>query len=363
MLYLSVLDYRSDAESLRYAYEMEKDEKMKREERIRRENRNAPLLLIITCTRIEAYSIDHPIAFESIERAFSLNHIKSFDRRSSFSGKEAMRHLYILSLGIESPLFGEELILSQIKEARERAIENKSASSYLLHLSQDVISFSKKMHSSYKIRVFDKEIGTEIAGRIEKGRSVLVIGSGELSRLVASALMEKGISVTMTLRDDEKTFLLSVGAGAIPYDERHCRLKDYDVIISSSSGIYHTLDESDAPALSGKTLFDLSEPYDIPSSLHPIRLSDMDIPMPERKRIIALLSNEVDRRMDAFECDIEMREEAMAAEDFSYSVMRRLRGVIASLSLSSEKEKSLTDSLYDSIRKAYIERERKIRRR
>ena len=28
MLYLSVLDYRSDAESLRYAYEMEKDEKM-----------------------------------------------------------------------------------------------------------------------------------------------------------------------------------------------------------------------------------------------------------------------------------------------------------------------------------------------
>ena len=137
----------------------------------------------------------------------------------------------------------------------------------------------------------------------------------------------------------------------------------YDVIISSSSGIYHTLDESDAPALSGKTLFDLSEPYDIPSSLHPIRLSDMDIPMPERKRIIALLSNEVDRRMDAFECDIEMREEAMAAEDFSYSVMRRLRGVIASLSLSSEKEKSLTDSLYDSIRKAYIERERKIRRR
>ena len=362
MLYLSCLDCRSDAEALRYAYEMEMEERIKREERIRRENRNVPLLLIITCTRMEAYSIDCPVSFESIERAFSLNHIKSMDKRFSLSGLDALRHFYVLSLGIESPLFGEELILSQIKEARERALRGKSASSYLLRLSQDVIAFSKKMHSSYKIRVFDNSIAAEMARRINVTDKVLIIGSGELSRMVADSLIAKGVSVTMTLRDMKKTFLLSRGVSFISYDDRVGHLKDYDTIISSSSGIYHTLSEDDAPLLKGKVLYDLAAPYDIPSSLNPIRLSDMDIEMPERDRIVSILNSEIDKRISAFNKDIEMKEEAMNAEDFSFSVLRRLKSVISSLSLTDEKEKSLTDALYESIRKAYIEKERKARR-
>lgn len=363
MLYLSILDYRKEADALRSAYEMDGEERARREKRIRKESGNTPLLLLITCTRIEAYSTDRPVSFESMERAFSLNHIRSMDKRRNLSDVDAIRHFYTLSLGIESPLFGEELILSQIKEARERAIRNRSASSYLLRLSQDVISFAKEMHSKHKIRVFDDGIGKALAERIDRGKKILIIGSGELSRLVAAALVKNGCSVTMTLRDITKTFLLVPGGMAISYDERRDRVGDYDVVISSSSGIYHTFEESDGPLLEGKELYDLAEPYDIPSSLHPVRLRDLNVRMEERDTLVTLLNSEIDKRISFFEKDMEMRKEALKAEDFSISVLRRMNPVIDELLLDMDKRKGLEDALYDCVRKAYIETERKSRKR
>lgn len=362
MLYLRELDYRCDAEALKSAYESSFDARVKAEEKIRKENRKTPFILIITCTRIAVYSYGNPISFESIERALSLNHIRSMDKRRKAEGADALRHFYTLSLGLESPLFGEALILSQIKEARERAIRTRNASSYLLRLSQDVIAFAKEMHSRFKIRVFDAQIGDAVASYIDKGKKVLIIGSGELSRIVADALIDKGCKVSMTLRDMDKTFLLSVGTSALSYDERHDRLKDFDVVISSSSGIYHTLDEKDAEALCGKLLFDLAQPYDIPSSLNPVRLSDMNVETPLRDALLSELEGQIEARMDSFNKDIEMKAEAMRAEDFSASVLKRMRFTIRDLCLDDEKEKSLEETLYESIRKAYIENERKFRR-
>lgn len=363
MLYLSILDYRKEADALRNAYEMDGEERARREKRIRKESGNTPLLLLITCTRIEAYSTDRPVSFESMERAFSLNHIRSMDKRRNLSDVDAIRHFYTLSLGIESPLFGEEQILSQIKEARERAIRNRSASSYLLRLSQDVISFAKEMHSKHKIRVFDDGIGKALAERIDRGKKILIIGSGELSRLVAAALVKNGCSVTMTLRDITKTFLLVPGGMAISYDERRDRVGDYDVVVSSSSGIYHTFEESDGPLLEGKELYDLAEPYDIPSSLHPVRLRDLNVRMEERDTLVTLLNSEIDKRISSFEKDMEMRKEALKAEDFSISVLRRMNPVIDELLLDMDKRKGLENALYDCVRKAYIETERKSRKR
>ena len=181
-------------------------------------------------------------------------------------------------------------------------------------------------------------------------------------RIVADALIDKGCKVSMTLRDMDKTFLLSVGTSALSYDERHDRLKDFDVVISSSSGIYHTLDEKDAEALCGKLLFDLAQPYDIPSSLNPIRLSDMNVETPLRDALLSELEGQIEARMDSFNKDIEMKAEAMRAEDFSASVLKRMRFTIRDLCLDDEKEKSLEETLYESIRKAYIENERKFRR-
>lgn len=363
MLCLSLLDFRDDALVLRNAYEMSFDERLEREKRIIRENRKTPLLIIITCTRIEVYSENHPISFESIERAFSLNHILSMDKRHSFFEDDALRHFYSLSLGLDSPLFGEDMILSQISEARGRAVATKGSSAYLMRLSQDVISFSKKMHTEHKIRVFDREIGLFFSDNVRKEERVLIIGSGELARLVAEELVKKGCSVMMTLRDTEKTFLIPPGAVAVPYDERRKLLVGADVIISASSGIYHTLDESDKPFLIGKVVYDLAEPHDIPDELAPLRLKELGIRTPVRDMLIETMKGRIEERIKAFKSDIEMREESLRAEDFSISVLRRLSQTIESLGLDSEKRKDLESAIGECTRKAYIEKERMARRR
>ena len=93
-----------------------------------------------------------------------------------------------------------------------------------------------------------------------------------------------------------------------------------------------------------------------------VRLSDMNVETPLRDALLSELEGQIEARMDRFNKDIEMKAEAMRAEDFSASVLKRMRFTIRDLCLDDEKEKSLEETLFESIRKAYIENERKIRR-
>ena len=360
MLYLSLLDFRDDALYLKNAYEMGIQERARREKRIKKEN-NAPLVLLITCTRIEAYSMDRKVSFESIERAFGINHIYAMDKRKSMQDEEALKHLYRLSLGIESPLFGEELILSQMKEAYSRAVNGNGACSYLLRLFKSAVTFSKAMHSKYRIRIFDETVPSELARRIGRKRRVLIVGSGELARMTAIALRD-GNEVLMTLRDISKTELVPSGVRPVMYEKRHAYAEGSDVIVSASSGIYYTFEEKDKDLLADKELYDLALPFDMPGSLSPVRLSELGVEMPKRDALLRTLDGEIARAIDGFHKDIEMKMEAMNAEDFSISVLRRLNGAIEALSLDEEKRKSLENAIYDSTRKAYIEKERKARK-
>lgn len=360
MLYLSMLDFRDDAESLRFQYELSYSERKEREEKIRKQNSNARLILLITCTRIEVYS-ERDVSFESIERALGLNHIKCQKRRRKLTSEEAEKHLFLLSLGIDSPLFGEDLILSQIKEARARAIENKGSSSYLNRLFLASITFSKAMHSKYRIRFFEPEIALKLHSDIGNGKNILVIGSGVLARLIATELL-KDNRVKMSLRDISKDFLVPAGAEAISYDDRISYAKGADIIISASSSIYFTIGSEYYDELKGKVIYDLAEPYDVPSIFNPIRLKDLKLELKERAKLLSLLNKETDKALSSFRMDLEMKEEVLRSEDFSLSLLRRLNSVIERLSLTEDDRKSLESAISESAAKAYIESERKIRK-
>lgn len=316
-----------------------------------------PFVLIVTCDRAEVLSFDGSVPHGTLEKALSVSSIAVSRFRYSISGDEALLHVFLLASGIISPFFGEDTIIGQITEAAAAGRLIGSSSPRLDKLLGMAAAFSKRMHSTMSIRVFDRTIADEVSRRLAAAGSVLIVGSGEGARLLASVLLPSH-SVTMTLRDPEKTYLIPPGAASIPYDERMRYALSADAVISASSGLYHAFTEEEALQLQGKMLFDLSSPPDIPPSVPAIRIPDLGVPEPEKEAVIKAVTEAAEAEAALFLDWCRRSEEAGGIEEdaqaIAYEAMRRLSGAISSLSLSPEAEKAFRVSVIDSVRKACI---------
>lgn len=360
MLSVVGFDYMDDVSALRGIYGLPVGRRQEIEKRVYRENRPEAMAMLVTCTRIEFYCFaNRPVSFESAERALGLNHLEARSHRYLLEKTDAATHVYMLSSGILSPLFGEDTIVSQISEALGRSISLGQGSSALNRLLSDAVSFSRDLRRTRRMRVFDSSIPERTAQLLEGSSRVLVIGSGELARGVAALLVEKGHDVSMTLRDVGKTFLVVPGARTVAYDDRRKHLGVVDAVVSASSGLYYTLDKNDIPYLEGKKLIDLAVPYDIPDELGPVRLADLDIRTPERDELVSFVSAEAGKRAEAYFSSLSFLDVGVRAEDVALETVRRLHGHVWELDgLTVEQKKDLLDSIGDSVRKAYISKER-----
>ena len=313
-----------------------------------------PLVLVLTCNRAEVYS-EGKVSCECLERALGLNTIKV--KKYRYSCDDPVLHILMLSSGVLSPRFGEDSVISQIRNGWEAARSAASSSSALSKLFNMAVSFGKEMHSDSASLNIDHELVQAVIRRTEGAHRILIVGSGLQARELAAALLASGHEVSMTLRDVSKLFLLPVGIKGLSYDERRSFVSSFDAIISSSSGIYHTFEDEDLPLFRTDLIFDLSSPPDLPLAFNAItRSSLIGISREEERRY-----NEVSALASKKACDyklwLECREgEAIScdAEDFAYSVIRRLKGPLACTGLSEEKRKSLQNSIFETVRKAYI---------
>ncbi len=316
-----------------------------------------PFAVLLTCDRAEIIS-EERASIEVFERALSLSPIRVKKYRYSYEGDDAILRLFKLSTGILSPLFGEDTIQGQIAMSMECGRLSGTLSPTLSKLLNMTVAFSKRIHTDIHVRVFDKTVIDEVERRCRGMGDVLIIGSGESARLIALALL-KSHKVRLTLRDIEKTFLIPSGAIAVPYEERRDYIPSSDVIISSTSGLYHTLSDSDAHLVKGKLLFDLSLPYDLPSSLKPVRISDLGVPLPEKGEVIRKISALSDKEAESYEEWLKKRDgtedTAEKAERIATEALRRMSSVIAKAGIDDEK--AFREALFDSVRKAVVKDE------
>ncbi len=187
--------------------------------------------------------------------------------------------------------------------------------------------------------------------------NVLIIGSGNRAKLIADEIKATR-DVYMTLRDEDKTFLLPVGVKGISYDRRKAIVKDFDVVISATYGLYHTFDIEDSSLLENKLVFDLAPVEDIPQNIPAIRIDDLDIKPKRREELYKAIYSLALAEYDNF-CKSQERAETItsineSAEDLSYDVIRRSYSILEELGLSEEKKKAFLDTLYENVRKAYI---------
>lgn len=316
----------------------------------------SPFVLFVTCDRAEIISLCE-FPREILERALSVSSIAAADCRYSLCGDDAMLHVFLLASGVLSPLFGEDTVQGQIADGAESARLIGSSCPEIDKLLNLAVAFSKRMHSDFRMRVFDRTIADEMERRLAGVGRILIVGSGEGARMLAQRLKD-GHEVYMTLRDVSKTFLVPPGVKAVDYERRLEFAMISDAVISASSGLYYTFTEEEVELIGHKPVFDLSMPHDLPPLPSVTKLEDMNIPTPERDEVLSRVREEAFSEMGKYRSWLERSHSVSSveteADSLAFETMRRLSSAVASLGIDPEKERNLRVSILDSVRKAYI---------
>ena len=313
---------------------------------------SSPLVLVVTCLRVELYIEKENVReSEVVKRALSLPLTGKSLEVEVFHGKDAIRHLYIFSTGILSPLYGDDTIPGQLESALRRSKNISVSSSSLNRLFNSAIAFSRNEKSFVRENLIDEVLVDRVSNYLSSFESVLVIGSGGVARRIGEVLLKSGVKVTMTLRDAGKTELAVPGVIVKSYDERRSLIASSDVVLSASSGLYYTLDEDDMNLVSGKVLVDIASPPDLPDSFHALTKCDFTDGESER-RVLEKVSSDALAAVEKLEKEISSKDDSSFGEDLSDDAWRRMRKILERRGLWKDEEFRMLFS--SSVKNAYI---------
>lgn len=234
-------------------------------------------VLLATCSRTELYlhaegerALSDPA--EALCRAAGVAASAFVTRRE---GADAVRHLMHVAAGMQSQIFGDDQIVSQVKDAVALAREAKTTDAVLDTLFRRAVTAGKRVRTETRLTgvpASAAEVGVRRAERFFgslAGRRAVVIGNGEMGRLAARALVRAGSEVTVTLRTYRHgETLVPQGCGTVPYDRRLDAIEGADLVVSATTSPHFTLTAAQMQTLlcPPRLLLDLAMPRDIEST-------------------------------------------------------------------------------------------------
>lgn len=156
--------------------------------------------------------------------------------------REAVRHLFRVSAGLDSMILGEAEILGQVREAYRFAHQQGATGPVLNRLFQGALEVGKRVRSETELGTRPMSVasaGVKLAERVFgklSERSALVLGAGTISEQVVSQLRDRGIAhlYVMNRSRDRANGLAKQYAGeVIGWGEWEKSLQLPDVIVSS----------------------------------------------------------------------------------------------------------------------------------
>ena len=324
------------------------------------------IMILNTCNRVEFF-VTTPNIEESIRNLYkdisqysqiNINNLKTISE--IYQKESAIHHLFSVVSSIESLVIGETQIVGQIKEAFRFAFKNGFAGqkiSRAIHygfkcsaLVRQNTAISKHKVSIASVAVSKAET---VIGNLDQIQAV-VIGSGEMSRLISQYLQSKGSKVTLINRTQEKAEVIAKEIGGIDV-QNYSQLSN----LVNSETLLFTATSSEDPIITKKIVekvdfqrywFDLAVPKDIDdchiSSINIFRVDD--------------LQDEVDKNIS------ERKEEVLASHKIIGESTFKFFQWINSLSVEpliksiySKAHESINDEVYTAISKGYIPKDLK----
>ena len=240
-------------------------------------------LVLSTCNRTEIYGVPQ-------KEGMTHSHIQDFIQQNksagdlkpkhfqSLSSREAVKHLFNISTGIDSMLIGDNQVFKQVKDSFRIASETHFAGFMMKRVFDAAIRAGKRAITETGISdgaVTVSYAAVQLIGKIFSNlnkKSALVIGAGETGEIAAKHLKDKNIGklcITNRTADKAKSLAEKLNAETLPFPEYKNSLYNYDVIISATSSPEILLCKDDLEKTMKKrnyesmVLMDIAVPRDI----------------------------------------------------------------------------------------------------
>jgi len=167
--------------------------------------------LLATCNRTEIYAWGDELAAPSelcakFEEFLHLRAGWFTSKARVLTGDEAVRHLFLVTVGLESMVPGEWQIQGQVRDAYRTAAEHGTVGPNLHRIFRAALVTGKRARADSgldEVRASLPDVGVHaLADSIGAltGRSALVIGAGKMARAAVESLLAAGAEVQVTAR-------------------------------------------------------------------------------------------------------------------------------------------------------------------
>ena len=231
-------------------------------------------VLLSTCNRTELYlsCTEEVNPGELLCKAAGMEYTQYQQMFVTHSGQQAVQHLMEVSAGLRSRIWGEDQIISQVRDAISIARQAHTTDPVLETLFRFAISAGKEVRTKARLTAVSSSAASMAVALIKEKlgplthKKAMVIGNGEMGRLAASLLQKEGCDVLVTLRSYRHgETIVPPGCGVVPYDERMQHMNGIDILISATTSPHYTVTADQLSSLSHPPVIavDLAIPRDI----------------------------------------------------------------------------------------------------
>ena len=247
------------------------------------------------------------------------------------SGREAVMHLMKLASGLDSLVVGEDQILGQVRRALELSRSNGYASANLSLLFDRALRVGSKVRTITGINKGNVSIASAAMNLAEeyydelKGKTIMLIGTGEAASLIAKMLKKRDIDFVVASRAWERaqSFAETVAGTPIPFDNALEMLSKVDIIFTATVAPYRLItferiENAMKDRKEGMMIFDLSNPRTVDekvATIHGIKLVNMD-------QIVELVGKNMRSRIKEINSAEKLIDAEMKSAD---TMMKRMR--------------------------------------
>ena len=244
---------------------------------IKKNERIEEALVLWTCNRFEIYF--YPGDRETVEFLEDYINERSL-KHSVVHGLDAIKHLFLVSAGMDSMVIGENEILGQVRDAWEVSKKKGFSGANLNELLKRSLEIGRKARRENGNGKRARSVAGEALDQIKilPGQKVLVIGAGDLGTQVSSFLSRKGIPFSISNRSTERAKEISKAFGVRIEDFDKKKWKSYDVVITATKSAEIILERKDVMNSKIKTVLDLGVPPNVSQELpDSVKLVNMEL--------------------------------------------------------------------------------------
>jgi len=339
-------------------------------------------VIIQTCNRIELFGKSKTYDLDKIKKTWaSLTGLEEeiFNENLEFvENKEALHHLLKLTSGLDSMVLGEEQILGQIKNSITSARKIKASGQHLNTLFDKAIRIGTRIRNSSGIGRGGISVGSIAVKLAEenidelKTKKILLIGTGEVSTLVAKSLQRRGYAFDVASRTigRSQSFCETMGGKPIKFEEVLSGFENYNILFVATTAPYFLVTherimEAMKDKNKGMMILDLSNPRTVDekvATIGGVKLMNLDQiaemvekNMNARLGKVKTIENIINEEVSVLEASMKRLDaEPLVKEVFKNIEYLREKELQKALQMLDEKDEKKI-KIIDELTKAVVE--------